>query len=46
MLSGIISSILLVLFLVGTVLVYSPHCRKSFDAAARVPLDDDEESAP
>lgn len=46
MLSGIISSILLVLFLVGTALVYSPHCRKGFDEAARIPLDDDEEPAP
>jgi len=47
MLSGIISLILLVLFVAGSILVYSPLCRERFEAAARLPLEDsDEEPKP
>jgi cytochrome c oxidase cbb3-type subunit 4 len=40
MLSGIVSLILLVLFIVGSIWVWSPHCRDQFEAAARMPLED------
>jgi len=43
MLSGIISLILLVLFVAGSILVYSPICRERFEAAARLPLEDEEQ---
>ncbi len=47
MLSGIISSVLLVLFVVGSIWVWSPYCREQFEAAARLPLEDsDEEQTP
>ena len=40
MLSGIITSILLVLFLAGWAWAWSPRRRADFDAAAMLPLDD------
>ena len=40
MLSGIVTSILLVLFLAGWVWAWSPRRRADFDAAAMLPLDD------
>ena len=40
MLSGIVTSILLVLFLVGWAWAWSPRRRADFDAAAMLPLDD------
>lgn len=40
MLSGIITSILLVVFLAGWAWAWSPRRRADFDAAARLPLDD------
>jgi len=47
MLSGIISLVLLVLFVTGSILVYSPICRERFEAAARLPLEEgDEELTP
>ncbi|MDI1252133.1 cbb3-type cytochrome c oxidase subunit 3 [Thermomonas sp.] len=42
MLSGIITSILLVLFLAGWAWAWSPRRRADFDAAAQLPLDDAE----
>ena len=42
MLSGIITSILLVVFLAGWAWAWSPRRRADFDAAAQLPLDDAE----
>ncbi len=42
MLSGIITAVLLVLFLIGWVWAWSPRRKRDFDAAARLPLDDKE----
>ncbi len=42
MLSGIITSILLVVFLAGWAWAWSPRRKTDFDAAARLPLDDAE----
>lgn len=39
MVSGIVTAILLVLFLAGCAWAWSPRRRASFDAAARLPLD-------
>jgi len=46
MLVGIITSILLLLFLGGWLWAWRPSNRKAFDAAARIPLDDDTEPLP
>jgi cytochrome c oxidase cbb3-type subunit 4 len=40
-LSGIVTAILLLLFAALTVWAYSGKRRSAFDAAARMPLDDD-----
>ncbi|MEO5628569.1 MAG: cbb3-type cytochrome c oxidase subunit 3 [Thermomonas sp.] len=40
MLSGIVTSILLILFLAGWAWAWSPRRRADFDAAAMLPLDD------
>lgn len=40
MLSGIITAILLALFIVGWFWAWSPRRKQDFDAAARLPLDD------
>ena len=40
MLSGIVTSILLVLFLAGWAWAWSPRRRADFEAAANLPLDD------
>lgn len=42
MISGIITAFLLLLFLVGSVWVFSPRRKREFDAAAQLPLGDDE----
>jgi cytochrome c oxidase cbb3-type subunit IV len=44
MVSGIITAVLLGLFVIGTVWAYSPRRKRDFDAAAALPLreDDDE----
>ena len=42
MVSGIVTAILLLLFLAGCAWAWSPRRRKTFDAAARLPLDDEE----
>jgi cytochrome c oxidase cbb3-type subunit IV len=41
MVSGIITAMLLVLFVVGGIWAYSPRRKQDFDEAARLPLDDD-----
>ncbi|HMB42704.1 MAG TPA: cbb3-type cytochrome c oxidase subunit 3 [Luteimonas sp.] len=43
MLSGIITLLLLLLFLAGWAWAWRPKLRAEFDAAARMPLDDDAE---
>ena len=42
MLSGIVTAVLLVLFVIGWIWAWSPKRKKSFDDAARLPLDDQE----
>lgn len=42
MISGIVTAILLVLFVGGWIWAWSPKRKASFDAAARLPLDDQE----
>jgi cytochrome c oxidase cbb3-type subunit IV len=44
MLSGIISLTLLVLFIVGSIWVYSPKRKAEFDEAARLAVDDTSEN--
>ncbi|WP_119717160.1 cbb3-type cytochrome oxidase subunit 3 [Cognatilysobacter tabacisoli] len=46
MLSGIITAILLVLFVAGWAWAWSPRRKAAFDAAARLPLSDDAEDRP
>lgn len=41
MLSGIVTAILLVLFLIGSVWAFSPRRKRDFEAAAQLPLNDD-----
>jgi cytochrome c oxidase cbb3-type subunit 4 len=43
MVSGIVTTVLLVLFVAGWVWAWSPKRKKEFDAAARMPLDEDRE---
>ena len=40
MLSGIITAVLLGLFLIGTIWAYSPRRKRDFDAAAALPFDE------
>lgn len=40
MVSGIVTAILLVLFIAGWIWAWSPRRKRDFDAAARLPLDD------
>jgi len=44
MLSGIVTSVLLVLFIVGWVWAWRPARKADFDAAAQLPLNDDDEA--
>lgn len=44
MVAGIVTAILLVLFLVGWVWAWRPARKPEFDAAARLPLMDNEET--
>ena len=43
MLSGIVTTVLLVLFIVGWAWAWRPQRKADFDAAAQLPLADDEE---
>ena len=45
MLSGIITTILLLLFLAGWAWAWSPRRKHDFDEAAQLPLESDEENA-
>ncbi|MFL6592792.1 MAG: cbb3-type cytochrome oxidase subunit 3 [Luteimonas sp.] len=46
MLAGIVTSILLLLFVGGWLWLWRPSHLREFDAAARIPLDDDVEPQP
>ena len=46
MLSGIVSVLLLVLFVAGWVWAWRPQRKSEFDDAAQLPLHDDEELRP
>ncbi|UNK41217.1 cbb3-type cytochrome c oxidase subunit 3 [Luteimonas sp. S4-F44] len=43
MISGIVTAILLLCFISGWVWAWSPKRKTEFEAAAQLPLDDDEE---
>lgn len=45
-LPGIITAVLLVLFIVGWLWAWSPRRKQDFEAAAQLPLDDQEPYAP
>jgi cytochrome c oxidase cbb3-type subunit 4 len=45
MIPGIVTAVLLVLFVAGCFWAYSPKRRADFDAAAREPLNDDDAAA-
>ena len=44
MVSGIVTAVLLVLFVTGWAWAWRPARKAGFDAAARMPLNDDEET--
>ena len=44
MLSGIITTVLLLLFLAGWAWAWSPRRKRDFDEAAQLPLESDEEN--
>jgi len=44
MVSGIVTVVLLLLFLAGWAWAWSPRRKKAFDEAARLPLEDDGEN--
>lgn len=44
MVSGIVTVVLLVLFLAGWAWAWSPRRKKTFDEAAQLPLEDDVEN--
>lgn len=46
MIPGIVTAVLLVLFISGWIWAWSPKRKKDFDAAARLPLSEDEEQSP
>ena len=46
MLSGIITAALLLLFVAGWIWAWSPARKADFEAAARLPLQDEEEKHP
>ena len=46
MLSGIVTAVLLVCFLAGTAWAYSSKRKPEFEAAARLPLEDNTENTP
>ncbi len=46
MIPGIVTAVLLVLFIAGWIWAWSPKRKKDFDAAARLPLSEDEEQSP
>ena len=46
MVSGIVTTFLLLVFVAGWIWAWRPGLKAEFDAAARLPLEDEEESAP
>lgn len=46
MFAGIVTAILLALFIGGVLYVWSPRRKEEFEAAARLPLDDNEGDRP
>ena len=46
MVSGIVTVVLLVLFLAGWAWAWSPRRKRAFDEAARLPLEDEGEDLP
>lgn len=46
MVSGIVTVILMVLFLAGWAWAWSPRRKRAFDEAARLPLEDEVEGRP
>ncbi|KAA2284843.1 cbb3-type cytochrome oxidase subunit 3 [Arenimonas fontis] len=46
MIAGIVTLILLIAFLVGVALLFRPRHKAEFDAAARIPLEDQSENMP
>lgn len=46
MISGIVTAILLVAFVAGSVWVFSSRRKPEFDAASRIPLEDQSENRP
>lgn len=44
MLAGIVTAVLMVLFIGGWIWAWLPGRKDAFDAAARMPLNDDEET--
>ncbi|KAF1709255.1 CcoQ/FixQ family Cbb3-type cytochrome c oxidase assembly chaperone [Pseudoxanthomonas kalamensis DSM 18571] len=44
MISGIVTAVLMILFLAGWAWAWSPRRKAAFDEAARLPLENDEES--
>ena len=46
MIPGIVTAVLLVLFIAGWIWAWSPKRKMDFDAAARLPLSEDEEQTP
>ncbi|TWG86194.1 cytochrome c oxidase cbb3-type subunit 4 [Luteimonas sp. J16] len=45
MISGIVTAVLLVCFIGGWIWAWSPRRKHDFEQAARLPLEDDEESS-
>jgi cytochrome c oxidase cbb3-type subunit 4 len=46
MISGIVTLLLLLLFVAGWIWAWRPGLKEEFEAAARLPLEDEEESVP
>jgi len=46
MISGIVSLVLLIAFIVGTAWAYSSKRHQEFDSAAQIPLENDDEVLP
>ena len=44
MISGIVTAVLLVLFLAGCVWAWSPNRKREFDAAAHLPLEENDKA--
>ncbi len=45
MIAGIVTALLLVLFIVGTIWIYNPRRKREFEALGSMPLSDDDAPA-